>query len=970
MRSVFKWGLMLLLGLSLSVLAQSELVIKGQVTDENGEPLPAANILVKGTQYGTITDDDGAYILSIPAPEGEIIIEAYYIGYQTGQQTVSPTSGTVTVNFALKLDAVQGDEIVVTGTSIATARKQLGNAVATVDVKEIRESGARSLDQALSGKIPGAFVQQNSGNPAGGISVRLRGTGTVLGSADPLYIVDGVIVNNDSPVLLLLGGYAQNRLVDINPEDIERIEVVKGAAAAALYGSRANNGVIQIFTKRGRQGRPRITYSSKMLFNSLRKKFPVNMYPYKMVGDSLVPVQRYDWQDFIFQTGIGNEHYLSVAGGTPTTSYFASGSYFSNEGIIKNSNFKRASARIRVDQVLNSWANLTVSGNYIYSWSHEIPNGGLASNYGALTGFIFGPNTIDPRPDPVTGKYPKPILANPLEVIDKFDFNQRINRFIGSAKLILTPFKGWSFDYTLGIDTYDQDATAFIPIGTTAPGLANGFSRHAKYDVLQLNNDVNLRYQTTIGRSIESTTLLGGTLQYERFQTLAAEAKDLSPVVQIVPGGATQAIGESRGERVIYGFFAQQTFGFKNRLFATFAGRLDASSVFGENERWQFYPKASFSYVLSEENFWKDGALGNYLPFFKLRASVGESGGLTAIGPYDRFTKYVPVSYDSKSGLIPSTQLGAEDIRPERQREVELGIDFGLWHNRIGVEFTYYNQNTTDLLLFRTIAPSTGFTRKLQNVGTLKNQGIELLVRAIPVDNAKVRWTSTITYARNRNEVSGIEEDILRFSSGWGLVAAANGYPLPVLYGTRYERNPDGSIKLDADGLPVRAAERGIIGDPNPDWTGSWINEFRIMKNWSVRVQLDAVWGQDVLNFTRRLGSLFVFGTSKDYEKELRGELPPGYTRRVFGIFEHWVEDGSFVKLRELSLSYTWYPKRFTTVKSVRFSLIGRNLFSWDNYSGFDPEVNVGGQRTVVRGFDFLEVPIPRTIQLGITLNL
>ncbi len=966
MRSYLKWALFLVGVLFFSLPAQSELIIKGRVTDENNEPLPAANIVVQGTQYGTITDDDGIYYLSLPAPKGEIVVEAFYIGYQTARQTVTQTSGTVTVNFVLKLDVIKGDEVIVTGTSVATARKQLGNAISTVDFMEVRESGARSLDQALAGKIPGAVVQQNSGNPAGGVSVRLRGTGTVLGSADPLYIVDGVIINNDSPVLLLLGGYAQNRLVDINPEDIERIEVVKGAAAAALYGSRANNGVIQIFTKRGRQGRPRITYSSKMLINTLRKRFPVNMYPYDKDGN---PVQRYDWQDYIFDTGYGTEQYLSVAGGTPTTSYYASGSYFANQGIIKNSSFKRMSGRLRIDQILNSWANLSVSGNYIYSWSHEIPNGGLSSNYGALTGFIFGPNTMDIKPDPVTGKYPKPILANPLEVIDRFDFNQRVNRFIGNARLMLTPFKGWSFDYTLGLDTYSQDATAFIPIGTTAPGLANGFSRHATYGVLQLNNDLNIRYTTRIGRSIESNTLLGGTMQYERYQTLAAEAKDMSPVVEITTGGATQAIGESRAERVIYGFFAQQTFGYRNRLFATIAGRFDASSVFGENERWQFYPKASLSYLISEESFWKNGVVGKYLPYLKLRTSLGESGGLTAIGPYDRFTKYVPVSYDSKSGLIPSTQLGAEDIRPERQRELELGVDFGLWNNRIGVEFTYYDQYTTDLLLFRSIAPSTGYTSKLENVGTLKNKGIELLLRGVLVDKPKLRWTSTITYARNRNEVNGIEEGILRFSSGWGLVAAANGYPLPVFYGTKFERNPDGSIKLDEDGLPIRAAERGIIGDPNPDFTGSWINEFRIYKNWSLRAQLDVVWGQDVLNFTRRLGSLYVFGTSEDYEKELRGELPEGYNRRVFGIFEHWIEDGSFVKLRELSLTYTWYPK-FVGVSSIRFSLIGRNLFSWDDYQGYDPEVNVGGQRTVVRGFDFVEVPIPRTVQFGISIDL
>ncbi|NOX37775.1 MAG: TonB-dependent receptor [Calditrichaeota bacterium] len=970
MRGVFgRLCLIFMLGL-IPALAFGQLTIKGVVTDENGEPLPAANVIIKGTEYGTITDDDGFYILTIPSPDGPVIVETYYIGYRTERQQVDQTSGTVTLNFTLAVDVVQGDEVIVTGTSIATARKQLGNAITTVSDFELRESGARSLDQALSGKIPGAYVQQNSGNPAGGISVRLRGTGTVLGSAEPLYIIDGVIVNNDSPELINLGGYTQNRLVDINPEDIERIEVVKGAAAAALYGSRANNGVIQIFTKRGRQGRPRITYSSKMLVNTLRKRYPVNSYPYDEDGN---PVKRYDWQDLIFQTGLGQEHYLSIAGGNVTTNYYVSGAYFNNEGIIKGTQFNRASARVRIDQILSSWANLSVSANYVHSWSDEKPNGGLSSLVGVLTSFIFGPNTLDIRPDPVTGEYPDPwfLTANPLEIIDRYEYTQTIDRFIGSTKLILTPAKGWSIDYVLGVDTYTQNGKAFIPIGATAPAywrLDNGYSRNATRNVLQLNNDLNIRYQTTIGNFATSTTLVGGTLQYEKTEYSAAESRDLTPVVKIVPGGASQTIGEFRGERVIYGFFAQQTFGLWDRIFATIAGRFDASSVFGENERWQFYPKASLSYLLSEEKFWKESGFNNILPFFKLRASVGESGGLTAIGPYDRFTVYDPVTFNGKSGLVPNTQLGAEDIRPERQREIEFGVDFGIWNNRIGIEFTYYNQKTTDLLLFRNIAPTTGFTKKLENVGTLVNKGVELLIRAIPVDNPKFRWSSTITYAKNSNEASNVPEGILRLPGSWGISAIVDGYPFPVFYGYRYARNPDGSIQLDDNGLPIRDSERGIIGDPNPDWVGSWINEIRLFKNITFRAQFDAVWGQDVFDFSRRVGARY--GTGKDYEKELKGEVPPGYFKSIYLIFEHWIEDASFIKLRELSISYKWYPKMLGNIKGIRFSLIGRNLFSWDNYFSWDPETNIGGQRTHVRGFEFVEVPIPRTIQLGMTIEL
>lgn len=946
--------------------ALAQLTIQGQVTDERGEGLPAANVIVVGTTLGTATDNDGNFTLFLPEPGEETVIEARYVGYRSVRERVTRSSGMVEVNFRLRVDALQFDEIVVTGTSAATTKRQLGNAISTVNVREIESSGATALDKALSGKIAGALVQQNSGNPAGGVSIRLRGASTVLGDADPLYIVDGVIVNNDSPILIRLGGGAQNRLVDLNPQDIDRIEIVKGAAAAALYGSRANNGVVQIFTKRGTQGRPRITFTSRVATYDVRKTLDVNNAPFDRNGD---PVQRFDWQDLIFRRAVGTEQYLSISAGTANTRVFASGSYLADEGVVENTLFRRYSGRGRVDQVINDWVNVSVGASFSYNESDDIPNGGLQSNYGALTGFIFGPNTFDPRPDPKSGEYPNlGILANPVEVIDRYDFGQEVTRTIGDLQLNLTPGNGWNIDYTLGVDSYDQSAKAFIPIGTSAPGLANGFSRRAVRDFLQINNDINLRYLTSFNDNLQSTTLVGATLQYEKSETFSAEATQLSPVSEIVSSGANQAVGEFRSERVIYGIFAQQTLGLAERLFLTGAIRFDASSVFGEDERWQFFPKASLSYLISDEGFWANGALGRIFPAFKLRGSIGESGGLTAIGPFDRFTNYNPISYSGQSGLIPSSQLGGADIKPERQREIEVGADFGLFSDRLAFEVTYYDQHTEDLLLFRSVAPSTGFLSKLQNVGTMDNKGVEILARAIPFDRPNFRWTSSVTFATNSNEVNGLEEGILILPASFGQVAAINGEPLGVFYSTAFERDANGEIVLDENGLPVQAAERKIIGDPNPDFTASFINELQIAGNWSLRAQWDAVVGNDVFNFTRRLAALFVFGTLEDYEKELRGELPEGYNARVFRIFENWVEDGSYLKLRELSLSYDLGRPLFGA-QNVRVSVIGRNVLSIDDYSGYDPEINVAGQRTAVRGFDFVEVPIPRSVVFSVTVN-
>ena len=962
----------------------TQYTITGTVVDaKTGEPLAGANIQFQDLVIGTSAGPEGQFELTASLEPGEYTLNVTFIGFKRSQRviTLGNESQVDLGQITMQEDIIGTEELVITGASALTSKKQFGNSISTVDANELEATAATQIDQALAGKIAGAQITQNSGDPAGGISVRLRGTGTLLGQASPLYIVDGVIVNNDSPELIDVGGTATNRLVDLNPEDIERIEVVKGAAAAALYGSRANNGVVQIFTKQGKAGQTNITFSSSVNIDKVRKTLDVNMATNDQ-GDFIgndgnplpdeadgSPGRRYDLQDDIFRTAIGTDQYLSVSGGSGDTRYFISGSYKDNEGIVDGSEFKRGTGRLNLDQTLSNWADLAVNLNYTNSRSNEIPNGGLNSSYGALTGFIFGPNTFNPYPDPETGDYPGGALANPLEVIDKYDFQQEVNRVLGSAKLTLTPYRGLSIDHTLGLDTYSQVATAFIPSGTTAPGLTRGFGRRSEREFFQMNNDLNIRYQATLARSLESTTLVGGTLQYENNQTIGLQAENFVIGVQTVDGGADFAQpGESRSEIVIYGAFAQQTFGFKDRYFVTGAGRFDASSVFGEDDRWQFFPKLSGSYVVSEESFWQNSSLNDVINSFKLRASVGTSGGQTAIGAYDRFNLFAPASVNGRKAVLPFSQRGALDVKPERQQELELGFDASLFADRVAVEFTWYNQHTDDLLLFRTIAPSTGYLSQLGNFGELDNKGIELLVKAVPVNTSNVQWSSTVTFAANENEVSGVEGGTLIIPESFGQVAAINGEPLGVFYSDAFERDANGDIVYDDDGLPVEAAGDHIIGDPNPDWTGSFINNVSVGRSWNFRAQFDVSYGGDIFNFTERLGSLSAFGTLNTYEKELEGELPAGYNARVFGIFENWIEDGSYVKLRELSASYTFFPETWG-FRSLKLSVVGRNLFSFDRYHGYDPETNVGGQRTAVRGFDFVQVPIPRSVTLGVTAN-
>ena len=460
----------------------------------------------------------------------------------------------------------------------------------------------------------------------------------------------------------------------------------------------------------------------------------------------------------------------------------------------------------------------------------------------------------------------------------------------------------------------------------------------------------------------------------------------------------------------------------------TAAGRVDASSVFGPDNRTNFYPKLSASYDAGANTGYARLSRGNALPStLRLRASYGESGGLTAIGAFDRFTSFGP---DGAGGIAPSSLLGNPEVLPERQRELEFGTDLGFYNGRLGLEATYYTQNTDDLLLFVELPLTSGFTSQLQNVGELSNRGVELLVRALPVATSDFGWTSTVTFASNRNRIDldpsvdadpfdAVPDETLILGSSFGLVAVIDDQPQGVFYGSGFARNAAGEIEglavnratnqilLDANGnptvvtgtlnedgilvgsdglpiVPIRDATPRIIGDPNPDFTASWINEFEVGRRFSARVQFDGSFGGDVFNFTRRLASLRNFGVLTEYQDEIEGRVPVGYYQNsevpgpdprrygAFGIFENWIEDGTFVKLREVSLSYL-VPANLVRgfgLGGLRATVYGRNLLSFDSYSGYDPETNAAGQSTGVRGYDFVEVPIPRTFGVSLRASL
>jgi len=1018
---------LLLLFTGMAQAQSKRYTINGKVTDAaNNDPVPGAVVKILNTNLATSTDANGAYTFSVNLNPGKYQLQFSFVGYKSSQQSIDlGDNDKVQLSVKLGGDAVGLDEVIVTGTSQGTTRKQLGSYVSTVKGDDLNKAPSGNALASLQGKTPGAQISQNSGDPAGGISVRLRGVSSVNSSSEPLYIIDGVIVNNSTTRVTntsanydggnFIGSIGQNRMVDISPADIDHIEVLNGAAAAAIYGSRANAGVIQIFTKRGKTGAPQVSFNTSLTISELRKQIEVNQSPTKFGGPTdgptaqtqdvltptlitTTPVTRYNYQDYIFRTGIGTDNSVSVSGGNDNTKFYTSAGYFDNQGIIKNTNFRRMNFRANLDQTINKWAKMTAGFNYIHSDANEKPDGN--SFFSPMNSVTIIGNFHDLFTRDALGNL-KAIgergRVNPVSVIEDIKQRQFTNRIIANAGLKLTPVKNLTIDYTMGVDNSIQNGTTYIPPfaynvstgfyggGPTLDPSLNGYASAANATTTLFNNELNFTYDARISDLFSSTTQLGGSYQYQKDMYSLLNGRGLAPFVQVVNGASTVLPNvDSRSEFSISGAYLQQNFKYKDHLFVTGAIRVDQSTVFGEDNRTQFYPKANVSYVLSSADYWKDSGVSSWWNAFKLRAAYGQSGNLTGIGAYDRFNVYSPSALNSKTSLTSLTTLANTSVKPERQKELEIGTDMSFFNNRLGLTFSYYNKNVTDLLLPVVIAPTTGFSSLLDNIsGTLKNKGIELMLTGVPVKTENFTWTSTLIYNRNRNKIVGSGAQRLLSTNAGAPVSITDGYPVGVFYGTFFARNADGSLLLNAQGIPqtergnqtsattyeeLRAGGqptgtvlRKVIGDPNPDYTGSFVNDFTY-KKLSLHIQLDAVQGGDVWNadWRTRQG----VGNGKIAEAEQMGQLPRGYVAGVYNVEEWRIDDGSFVKLREISLSYNVGQVKF--IKSLTINVSARNLVSWDNYKGYDPELNSGGQSTILRNIDFGSVPIPRTFSFGL----
>ncbi|RPD38191.1 SusC/RagA family TonB-linked outer membrane protein [Chitinophaga barathri] len=1004
--------LLLLLQL-VATLAMAQVRISGKVTAADGSPVPGISVQLRNTTTGASSDANGQYNFTANIQPGSYTLEFTGIGFKTVHKAISVSGAAASADAIMEEDVLNMDEIVVIGSSLRQSRKQLGNTVNSVNAKQLLNTGSGNIGAALQGKVPGAQITQTSGDPSGGISVRMRGTSTIKGSSEPLYVIDGVIVSNATTNVNNLNVSAAagvvssnpptnevgtNRMADINPNDIEKIDIIPGASASAIYGSRASNGVVLITTKSGKAGRLTIDFSTGIIMNQLRKKVyistygkqfgsaalrlgnisdgPGNIITYtrpdgqvRKLSTDLVDVTRYDYQDDIFQTGLGTDNYISLGGGTEKTKYFFSGGFYKNEGIIRNTDFRRFNFKTRIEQVINDY--ITVAGGVAYtnSFSNEKPNGNVfwsPINSVNITNNLYN---IEERDAAGNLKGVEPTRVNPLSVIEDMDLTQAVSRTISDLQIKIKPVRGLSIDYILGIDNFSQEGSNLIkryPYISAQEGL--GYVSSAMVNSFLINNDINISYNAQLG-DFSSLTTTGFNHQYQKITGLVNQGRDLLNGITTINGAATKLDPQySYDQRQVFGGFLQQTFGYKNIVFLTAAGRIDGSTSFPEDTRTYFYPKVSGSWNISDMGFWKDMG-GKWFNSARLRASWGLAGNLTGIGSYERFSNYISGSLNGVATYNINTALGNALVEPERSSEFEFGTDLSFLNNRLGILFTVYNKKIVgnSLLVDRVLAPSSGGSTRVENVGDLTNKGWELGINAMPVNTKNFSWNVGGSLSRNKNLVtasSQVTPISLANAAGSGSVILA-GESVGVFYGNYFERDGKGTMALDAEGRPIAAINaqkvllRKVIGNPNPDWILSF-NSLLTYKKLSFSFLFDGALGQDVFNADRRTRQGVGIG---DYsEREIKGELPRGYIFSVYNTEEWRIEDASYVKLREVSLSYE-LPAFAKFIRTSSVSLVGRNLVSFDNYDGFDPETNAGGNSSVLRGIDFGNVPIPRTFQ-------
>ncbi len=981
--------------------AQEAGSVRGRVTEQaGGRPLPGARVTVAGTARGVVTGADGTYLLG-GVPAGTRMLRVELLGYSPVERAVTVAAGqTASADFALGEAAIALDELVVVG--YGTARRgELTAAVSSVQGAEIANQPVAGLDAALQGRVAGVQVVQNAGNPGNAPTVRIRGAASISASNQPLYVVDGVPLISEDYSQLGMGGQGISGVTGLSPEDIESIDVLKDAAATAIYGSRGSNGVVVVTTRRGRSGRPTATFSASAgtqtaarrldllnateyleFFNESATNDGYEEDYYGVIGvDDQVNT---DWQDEVLRSAPVQNYELGLSGGDERVRYYVAGTWFDQEGIVIGSSYDRAGARANLDLAPTDRLAVALSLGLAREHTYRIENDG--STQGIITNVVGNAPLIAVRKEDgeFTGtadglEYPNSVALGSLN-----DAQARTWRALGNVEGRYRLLDALTWTSRVGFDvlnlresqyesprvggTYAASNGGVAKSGTTQ-GARYALDNFATWDgLLGGRHDVTL----TVGSSVE---LNRGELNFIRGEKLGNDQlRQVRNAAVIVDADATTF------ENNLVSFFSRGAYTFDDRFTLGASVRYDGSSRFGENNRWGVFPAVSAAWSVANERFMQGIDLVDDL---KLRASYGVTGN-QAISNYPFQGLVGSANYGDLPGLAPSN-LSNPDLKWESTRQFDVGVDLLVLDERVGLTVDYYTKDTRDLLLDRPITSTSGFTSVFANVGSMRNRGWEVALRTlnlVPANDNGLRWTTELNFSANRNEVTGLFNDE-PFSTGERSINRVEvGQPIGAFYTVKFlgvdPATGDAIYEdLDENGR-IGTADRQVVGSPHPDWTGGLGNTLEFA-GFDLRAFLQVSQGAEVFNAMRLFsdaGGWYLdnqFGHVMDRWRQPGDEtdVPRASYDGLSGartISSRFIEDGSYVRLQEVTLGYR-LPRslsRLAGMDGARLFVSGHNLHTWTDYRGFSPDVNSNGVSNAALGTDFYAYPVARTLTVGI----
>jgi TonB-dependent starch-binding outer membrane protein SusC len=964
-----------------SVHAVAVQPIKGKVSDDKGEGLPGVSVSVKGTSKGTTSDASGNY--TIDANKGETLVFSS-IGFQKKEVKIA---GESTLDISLVVDNQTLSEVVVTGYGNQKKSEFVGASTA-IKAATIQEMPVTSVESAMQGRMTGVQVQQSSGQPGAGVSIRVRGVTSIAGGNEPLFVIDGVPqYNNDNRTM--------NGLASFNSSDIESIEVLKDASATAIYGSRGANGVVQITTKSGKAGQNRITYDASFTNQTIQRKMDVMdgtqfldfIKKYYANSNLTLPAEvtnatnaNTDWQDQILRSALQQNHTLSFSGGTDKTQYYVSGNYLTQPGIILATNFFRGSLRFNLNTQINSRVSLRTYMSASRTQANGFsPSDNSPTRYRGKNGvgaMVLASPTVATYNANGTYGNARPFSFSDIDIENPLAFTKEsldrntVTRFQGGMDFSIKLVEGLINTTRFGGDNYTARADLYFPI--VLPQLSSGVG----IGQLSTNNSLNvvaedyLEYKKKFG-ALDFEGVIGASVQSSQqdiIQLLGSKYinDDLKNYNFSAAGSVTKPVTDIIKNNLISAF-SRLRLNYKDRYLFSASIRRDGSSVFSKNNKYGIFPSVGLAWRASEESFIKEiAAISN----LKVRGSWGQSGN-PAIQPYQSLLvgNIINTAQGAGSGLAVglAPTLPNDNLTWETTTQSNVGVDLGLFNDKYRVSMDYYIKNTTSLLATVQLAPSTGYNTIIDNVGEVQNKGFELEIGTDIMNTQNLRWSVDANLSINRNKVVATKNN-LPFTSGNSIVTP--GDPLSAFYGPKTSGvNEKGELTfedINKDGI-IDGRDNQFLGSPYPTSIIGLTNSIRY-KQFNFTMIWSSVQGNRIDN--QLLFTLATPTPAFNRIADIYKYYPNPKASDIHRRSELFIEDGSYIRMRNIRLDYRLPIGTNKTVKAASVYISGQNLITFTKYKGFDPEVNAFSGNSLQQGVDNGVYPGVKSVTLGLSISL